>query len=54
VVGDLVGQGAAEQEAVFGETPNLAARLGRREMVGIAGPFIGEAISITGTLSEGE
>ena len=27
VVGDLVGHGAAEQEAVFGETPNLAARM---------------------------
>ena len=27
VVGDLVGEGAAQEEAVFGETPNLAARL---------------------------
>ena len=27
VVGDLVGEGAAEEEAVVGETPNLAARL---------------------------
>ena len=27
VVGDLVGQGAAQEEAVVGETPNLAARL---------------------------
>ena len=27
VVGDLVGQGAAREEAVVGETPNLAARL---------------------------
>jgi class 3 adenylate cyclase/predicted ATPase len=27
VVGDLVGQGAAQEEAVIGETPNLAARL---------------------------
>ena len=27
VVGDLIGQGAAQEEAVVGETPNLAARL---------------------------
>jgi predicted ATPase/class 3 adenylate cyclase len=27
VVGDLIGQGAAQEQAVFGETPNLAARL---------------------------
>jgi class 3 adenylate cyclase len=27
VVGDLIGQGAAEEEVVIGETPNLAARL---------------------------
>lgn len=27
VVGDLVGQGASQEEAVIGETPNLAARL---------------------------
>jgi len=27
VVGDLIGQGASEEEAVVGETPNLAARL---------------------------
>lgn len=27
VVGDLIGEGAAEEEAVVGETPNLAARL---------------------------
>ena len=27
VVGDLVGEGAARDEAVVGETPNLAARL---------------------------
>ena len=27
VVGDLVGQGAAQEQAVVGETPNLAARL---------------------------
>jgi class 3 adenylate cyclase/predicted ATPase len=27
VVGDIVGEGAAEEAAVFGETPNLAARL---------------------------
>ena len=33
VVGDLVGEGAAQKEAVVGETPNLAARL-----QGIAAP----------------
>jgi class 3 adenylate cyclase/tetratricopeptide (TPR) repeat protein len=33
VVGDLVGEGAAQEEAVVGETPNLAARL-----QGIAAP----------------
>ena len=33
VVGDLVGQGSAQEQAVVGETPNLAARL-----QGIAGP----------------
>ena len=27
VVGDIVGEGAAEEAAVVGETPNLAARL---------------------------
>jgi class 3 adenylate cyclase len=27
VVGDLIGEGAAQEQAVFGETPNLAARL---------------------------
>src|SRR5918999_1522677 len=27
VVGDLTGAGAAQEQAVFGETPNLAARL---------------------------
>ena len=27
VVGDLVGQGSAQEQAVVGETPNLAARL---------------------------
>ena len=27
VVGDLIGSGAAREEAVVGETPNLAARL---------------------------
>ena len=41
VVGDVVGKGAAQEEAVFGETPNLAARL-----QGVAEPgtvVIGEA-----------
>ena len=27
VIGELVGQGAAQEHAAFGETPNLAARL---------------------------
>ncbi len=27
VVGDLIGEGAAKEQAVIGETPNLAARL---------------------------
>jgi class 3 adenylate cyclase len=27
VVGDLVGSGAAQEQAIVGETPNLAARL---------------------------
>ena len=41
VVGDLIGEGAAQEEAVVGETPNLAARL-----QGVAEPgtvVIGEA-----------
>src|SRR6202007_1185420 len=33
VVGDLIGSGAAQEQAIVGETPNLAARL-----QGIAGP----------------
>jgi len=33
VVGDLVGQGSAQEQAVIGDTPNLAARL-----QGLAGP----------------
>jgi class 3 adenylate cyclase/tetratricopeptide (TPR) repeat protein len=33
IVGDLIGEGAAQEEAVVGETPNLAARL-----QGLAGP----------------
>jgi hypothetical protein len=42
VVGDLVGEGAAQEEAVVGETPNLAARL-----QGIAAP--GQAVIAEGT-----
>jgi class 3 adenylate cyclase/tetratricopeptide (TPR) repeat protein len=41
VVGDLVGEGAAQEEAVVGETPNLAARLQSLAEVGrvvVAGP----------------
>jgi class 3 adenylate cyclase len=33
VVGDLIGSGASEDQAIVGETPNLAARL-----QGVAGP----------------
>jgi class 3 adenylate cyclase/predicted ATPase len=42
VVGDLVGEGAAQEEAVVGETPNLAARL-----QGIAAP--GQVVIAEGT-----
>jgi class 3 adenylate cyclase/predicted ATPase len=41
VVGDLVGEGAAQEEAVVGETPNLAARLQSLTEAGgvvVAGP----------------
>jgi predicted ATPase/class 3 adenylate cyclase len=41
VVGDLVGEGAAQEEAVVGETPNLAARL--QELAEPGGVLIGEA-----------
>src|SRR5262249_12007869 len=34
VVGDLIGEGAAQEEAVVGETPNLAARLQALAMPG--------------------
>jgi predicted ATPase len=34
VVGDLIGEGAAQEEAVVGETPNLAARLQSLAQVG--------------------
>ena len=34
VVGDLIGEGAAREEAVIGETPNLAARLQERASPG--------------------
>ncbi len=42
VVGDLIGEGAAQEEAVVGETPNLAARLQAR-----AGP--GQILISAGT-----
>ena len=42
VVGDLVGEGAAQEEAVVGETPNLAARL-----QGLAAP--GQVVVAEGT-----
>jgi len=35
VVGDLIGSGAAQEQAIVGETPNLAARL-----QGIAEPML--------------
>ena len=34
VVGDLIGTGAAQEQAVVGETPNLAARLQTRAELG--------------------
>jgi class 3 adenylate cyclase len=34
VVGDLIGEGAAQEEAVVGATPNLAARLQALAQVG--------------------
>jgi class 3 adenylate cyclase len=34
VVGDLVGEGSAQEQAVVGETPNLAARLGALSVSG--------------------
>lgn len=34
VAGDLIGKGAAEEKAVFGDTPNLAARLQSQAMPG--------------------
>jgi class 3 adenylate cyclase len=34
VVGDLIGQGAAQEQTVIGETPNLAARLQERASPG--------------------
>jgi len=45
VVGDIVGDGAAEEAAVIGETPNLAARL-----QGIAGPDQVVVASVTQSL----
>jgi predicted ATPase/class 3 adenylate cyclase len=44
VVGDLIGEGAAQEEAVVGETPNLAARL-----QGLASP--NSVVIATGTRS---
>ncbi|RAI03532.1 adenylate cyclase [Acuticoccus sediminis] len=41
VVGDLIGEGAAQEETVFGETPNLAARL--QEVAGPGGVVIADA-----------
>jgi len=53
VVGDLIGAGAAQEEAVVGETPNLAARLQASAEPGqiVIGPstrrLIGDAFSLT-------
>ena len=41
VVGDLIGEGASREEAVVGETPNLAARL--QALAGPGGVAIGQA-----------
>ena len=37
VVGDLIGEGAAQEQAVVGETPNLAARLQAARRAGYGG-----------------
>jgi class 3 adenylate cyclase len=51
VVGDLIGSGAAQEEAVVGETPNLAAR-----MQGLAAPntvvIAADTLRLTGGLFE--
>jgi class 3 adenylate cyclase len=48
VVGDLIGAGAAQEQAVVGETPNLAARL-----QALAGPGAVVIASSTGRMASG-
>src|SRR5262249_56445751 len=53
VVGDLVGEGSAQEQAVVGETPNLAARLqalaqpGQIVLAGTTRRLIGELFRLT-------
>jgi len=53
VVGDLVGQGASQEQAVVGDTPNLAARLqgvaqpGQVVIAGVTRRLLGERFDLT-------
>ena len=38
MVGEVIGEGAAQEEAVVGDTPNLAARLQALGRAGRSGP----------------
>ena len=51
VVGDLVGEGAAQEQAVVGETPNLAARLQAAGRAGPGGDRRGDAAAARGPAS---
>ena len=54
VVGDLVGEGSAQEQAVVGETPNLAARLqalaepGQIVLAGVTRRLIGDLFRLRG------
>jgi class 3 adenylate cyclase len=50
VVGDLIGEGTAQERAVIGETPNLAARL--QELAPPGAVVIGTGAGVSGTLRE--
>ena len=54
VVGDLIGEGAAQEEAVVGETPNLAARLQALAAPGavVIGPVTRRLIGMTFELED--
>jgi class 3 adenylate cyclase len=53
VVGDLVGEGSAQEQAVVGETPNLAARLqalaepGQIVLAGATRRLVGDLFQLT-------